>query len=408
LCEHYKFNKWEKPLENEKPENKKKRNYLLLLAIGLFIVSLPFFWPIYFFTGVISVQALYAAIFDNRSDFFSTEIGKEVHLAPFTVVTKMNNYGGWRDEYNYIFANPPNDANSTRLNQYRTFKVIDEKTRVSWVNSSKKVCIIEDIKNRNLKASIYCQDIPHINEATKIISALTDEINFKGKSYVASTADRRDSNLKSILKINRFIVFEINSEKELKELVAPNNDQNDSYEYIMRLSHLIPLKTSEVFDEYAQSKLFIHHYGGHWSEELYGYSSFESYIQNNMIPADMENWIMTNHSNPRDRWAIRSILSVVQQALFVEKKIDGYRAAEFVKGLEQSKVCVAKYYSSSNARRDIDEALEKFLEIKERRIAFMRIKDRVDSAFHVDPRPCHDFFPPVICGGEEKCESWTR
>lgn len=385
----------------------KKRT--IIISLGVFIVTLPFFGSLYTLIGGLSIRAVHGLIFDGTSDLYSYQIGKEVNLAPLTVITKMTNYGGWKDEYNYIFANNPVGNNEPRINEYRTFKVIDEKTQTSLLDTTKKICIIEDIKNKNLQASINCEDIPHINEATKTYAEIDREIKTKGKAFVATTADRRNSKLKSILKINSFIVFEINNEKELKELIAPEVEGNDSYEYIMRLTHLIPLKEDEVFEEHAQSKIFIHYFGGQWSEELYRYSSFESYIQNNITSPDMEKWIMENHSNPRDRWAIRSILSIVQQAIYIEEKMDSYRATEFVKGLEQSKECVAKYYSTpGNAKNAIDKALEKFFEKTDRRKAYERIKDKFGSQYGADPKPCHHFFPPVVCGGDEKCESWTR
>lgn len=386
----------------------KPRNYILLIVLA-FLISLPFFGQLFTLVGVLSFQAIHSAIFDGRSAFFSNEIGKEVHLVPFTVLTKMENYGGWRDSYYYIFANGPGFTNQSRLNEYTTFKVIDEKTKAAVLNSTRKICILENLKNKNQKASIDCEDISHINEATKIITELSNEIKKRGKVFVATTADRRNSKLKSVLKINSFIVFEIKNEEELKALVAPNDEQDASYEYIMRLSHFIPLKETEVFEETAQSKIFIHHFGGYWDENLYGYSSFESYIQNNLTPPDMEKWIRENYSNSRDRWAIRSVLSIAQQAIFLESKMDSYRATEFLRGLEASKECVAKYYSiPSNAKSDIDKALEKFFEKVDRKIAFNRIKNKFDSTFGASLNFCHIFFPPVLCGGEEKCESWTR
>ena len=385
------------------------RNYIAIFLLVLFIVTLPMLGQLYLLAGILSIQAVQTAIFDGKSDFYSKEIGKEVHLVPFTVLTKMTNYGGWTDEYNYIFANTPSVDHQSRLNEYSVFKVIDEKTKTSILNPTHKICILENLKNKNQKASVYCNDIPHINEATKIITQLSNEIKANGKAFVATTADRRNSKLKSVLKLNSFIVFEINSDEELKELVAPNNDQNESYANIMHFTHLIPLKEAEVFNESAQSKIFLHHFGGHWSDEIYGYSSFESYIQNNVTPPDMEKWIMGNHPNPQDRWAIRSIIAIVQQAIIVEEKMDSYRATELVKGLEASKACVSKYYSANkNAKNEIDKALAKYFERGDRRAAFLRIKNKFDSKNGGSFDSCHNFFPPVICGGKEKWENWTR
>lgn len=388
---------------------KKPKNYLLIWSLGLFLITLPLLGQMYVLAGILSVQAIHSAIFDSRSVSNSEYIGKEVRLAPFTVVTKMENYDGWRDEYNYIFANRPELANQPRLNEFTTFRVIDEKTKSSVLNSAKKICILENPKKQNQKISIHCEDIHHINEVTKVVYKLTKELEAKGKVYAASTADRQDSKLKPVLKINDFIVFEINNKEELKELVAPNKDQSDSYEYLMRFTHLIPLTEAEVFDEVAQSKIFIHYFGGYWHEDLFGYSEFENYVKNNMTVPDMEKWLMENHTSDKDRWAIRSILSIVQQGLSLENKLDDYKATEFVKGLEASKVCVAKYYSvPASAKNDIDKALDKFFEKGERKLAYERIRSKYNNSFDIKLEPCHQFFPPVICGGEEKCVSWTR
>ncbi len=299
---------------------KTSKNVMLISVLVFFLCTIPFLGPLYLLAGIMGYQAIYSGLFDGKSNFYPKEIGKEVHLAPFAVVVKMKEYGGWRDEYNYIFANNTSISNVPRLNQYTVFKVIDEKTRSSILNSTDKICILESLKDKTLKASVQCNEIPHINEATKVITHLSNTIKAKGKAYVATTADRRDSNIKRVLKINRFIIFEVHSEDELKEIVAPDNDQNESYDYLMRLTDIISIDEADVFDEIAQSKIFIHHYGGQWDEKIFGYTTLESYIQNNKTAPDMENFLMHNHPDPKDRWAIRSILSVVQQALALEKK----------------------------------------------------------------------------------------
>ncbi len=90
--------------------------------------------------------------------------------------------------------------------------------------------------------------------------------------------------------------------------------------------------------------------------------------------------------------------------------MDDYRATEFVKGLEASKVCLAKYYSvPENTIADIDKALDEFLKKNNRREVFNRIIKMADTkTYGANPDPCYDFFPPVVCVGEEKCEHWTR
>lgn len=385
------------------------KNKNFLIPFGLFVVSFPFLWQVYAVIFFFSFKLVYGVIFNGTSVWNPEHLGKEVKLAPFAVVTKMQNYGGWRDEYLWVFANKPELPNQPRLNELSTFKVIDEKTDSSFEGANQQVCIIENIKNKNQKVSIDCKDIQRINETTKIYTEISNNVKKYGKAYIATTGDRRNSKLKSILKINSFIVFEVSTEEEIKEVFAPNDDQNESYEYIMRFNHLIRLSKEELYDEAEQSKIFLHDFGGFWEEGVFGYSDFEKYIQANKTAPDMEKWLMENHSNSIDRWAIRSILSIIQQALSLEGKMDNYRATGLVRGLEASKSCVASYYSISiYAKRDIDKALEKFFEIGDRQMVFNRIKNKFSTSYSTYPEPCHSFFPPVICGGEEKCESWTR
>lgn len=388
---------------------KPKRNYKMIVSISLFLITLPVLGQMFVLAGLLSYQAIHSAFFNSKSVVHSKHIGKEIRLAPFAVVTKMKDYGGWRDQYHYIFANRPELQNQPRLNEFTTFKVIDEKTESRMLNPTNQICILENQRNKKQIASIECNEIPHINEATDVIYKLHKELEMNGKVYLASTADRRDSKLKPVLMINRFLIFEINNKTELKELVAPNNDQNESYDFLMRLTHLIPLRESEVFDEAEQSKFFLHHFGGYWEPDLYGHIDFEKYIQNNKTTPDMEQWLKDNHANGRDRWAIRTILSIVQQALTLESKMDEYRSTEFLKGLEASKACVAKYYSiPESAKNDIDVALTKFLEKSERKIAFDKINSKFIKKYAGNVKPCYDFYPPSICGEEEKCEFWKR
>lgn len=116
---------------------------------------------------------------------------------------------------------------------------------------------------------------------------------------------------------------------------------------------------------------------------------------------------MDNYKNSKERWVIRSILSIVQQGLTLEDRLDYHQSTEFIKGLEDSKKCAEKYFSSQeNAKQEIDKALERFFEFGNRKSMFENIKRKFDSDFGIRDVSCSIFSPPIICGesGNEKCE----
>lgn len=116
---------------------------------------------------------------------------------------------------------------------------------------------------------------------------------------------------------------------------------------------------------------------------------------------------MDNYKNRKERWAIRSILSIVQQGLILEDRLSKPLATEFINGLEDSKKCAEKYFSNQeNAKQEIDKALGRFFEFGNRKSIFNNIKRKIDSDFGIGDTSCYIFSPPIICGesGNEKCE----
>ena len=228
-------------------KNKRKRTDFIIVVI--LILTIPIWGPIVFLFVYIIGLSILSILFNNTNVWNSEYVGEKVTLAPFAIVTKMEKYGGWRDRYYYIFAKNSEAINQKSINEIGYYKVISEKRNI---NSSVRVCILENDKLKGQQISIDCDYISKINELASIYIKLKNDIKIEGKAYVASFGS---SSLKPIFKVDNFFIYEVKNEEEIMNVILSGLDDKEEYEYVMDSKHLVYLKNAQLGDKNLISRL---------------------------------------------------------------------------------------------------------------------------------------------------------
>ncbi len=346
---------------------------------------------------------------DGKSILNSKFIGREVRIAPFLKLVKLKDYSGWPDKYYYVLAAVPkldvsDEPNKViELKQIETFKVIDVKfKKANFPIGSSFDRIICLIQNKNLIATVECNELSKVDEIAELYSSSAFEIERNG--HVLISSEKYDpSNSKLVYRVNNFNIYKITNLKELTSLLYRNEDEinPNTAEYLMYGAFPFLIKKENGLNEKTVSVLFKNSKFGYLARQLGTHDgTFREEFLKNRLPKEVDEWIVQNYSNSsNNRWGLRVYAGYFIRQLLSSEKLDKINSRERFFLVEEVSNCLAKFFDEpGNSREQFNKLKNKILENKDflkryNEINFLA-KAPIEGSYKYSSSGCTDFSPP--------------
>lgn len=99
---------------------------------------------------------------NNTQVINSPYIGKRIEILPNVLLVKMENWGGWLDEFLYVYDKVPVNLDkasiiySKKIAAVTKFKVIDVRIKVDKVMGERDICILQNENREDEKIFVEC------------------------------------------------------------------------------------------------------------------------------------------------------------------------------------------------------------------------------------------------------------
>lgn len=278
----------------------------------------------------------------------SPMLGKEFRFPPFTVLAKMKGYGGWRDEFLYVFAQKPEpgfDAqlvHSIKLNEFVPFTVVELKEN----RAGQDLCLLENKSVTEEQVAVECPDLKKIEEVTRIYEIALNDIK-AGKTPYLAIAQDHPKGLAEVASINEFRVYKLTEPQVLDQvLISYNGPVGQMLHYIL---DKLPVyfESSSLLDTKHLSYLIV-------SESRIGLTDIQNHFLGTRIKDESLQLVDDFTDSEVNRWVLYSILIYAKRYVVSAQVTDPKTAYSLIEEFKNMVTCIGKHYDSQDALDGLD------------------------------------------------------
>lgn len=328
--------------------------FILAIIIGLYVY----------------VQGAINMIFDGFPIPFSDHVGKVIEVAPIANSQKTNKTREWEEKYsrlfigeNVVYANSREEANFKKITAYQKYEVIRVKYKTESVGGRRSYiyCILKNLNNPTDYLIEECDSLDVINHATEKYKSILKSIREGKIKYFALSDVSSIKGLKNTYKINDYIIFELENENQVNELINFISSEKvfPSYIELNQLNDVIFLSQDDLKNDKILSQLILTNKNKYHivtkKEEL------EKVYTGSSDLLEQESFVQ-RFSVLNDRIAIRIYFNYFNQKIKDHEKMSREDLNLVFNGLVEIKNCLsAKYFSEQKISSNIFKNADKIL-----------------------------------------------
>lgn len=384
-----------------------------------FSITLTFLTPIFFILGIYYFSGSSKNNSRVRNSVF---LGREIEIAPFAILAKMENWGGWTDKYLHLFAELPNSddisakiVSTNKLNKFTKFKVIDVRYKFKEMGYE-EICILENKEKSGEKISVRCENLPSIEEVTRASKEGEAEIGKYGNAYIA-LLNLKDDKFQAAFSVNNIRVYKIDSKEKLIDILKLSHSSPEYFYDHIAWKRPMVLKDRNHFHEekftlaFLDNNSYILSYRTNETEK-----NFEEVTLKYKIRDDVNHWINEYYRNSLfNRWALRLIALKYQETIAsydtIKKFEDSsdqrnpgsnFLAVQAMSNLQNVINCILTHSPGKGvSERDISKLNRIFFnteDLKSKLLYIQKLNKPVSNIGKDFTKYCYEFSPPEVYG----------